>query len=80
MHNEKLRTLLSDAEAVCDRVADAIDQVDDDDLEDDEDDDGAEYRIARLNRLRRSGRELDDVVERLRDIRLAVDREIESRR
>jgi hypothetical protein len=80
MHNEKLRMLLSDAEAVCDRAADAIDLVDEDDFEDDEDDDDTGFRTIRLNRLRWSARELGDVVERLRDVRLAVDREIEELR
>jgi hypothetical protein len=80
MFNEKLRALLSDAETVCDRAADAIDLVDDDDLESDEDDDDTGFRTIRLTRLRRSARELGDVVERLRDARLGIDRELEERR
>jgi hypothetical protein len=90
MHNEELRTLLSDAEAACDRVIIAIniahgpkELIDEfwieDDGDDDNDDLDAGARPAWLIRLRRVGRQLNSIAERLRDARLGIDRELEER-
>jgi hypothetical protein len=68
MFNEKLRMLLSDAEAVCGEAAAEIDWDDDDEY------DGEAARLQQLSR------ELGDIVIRLRDVRLQVDRELEELR